>query len=287
MEIEKIKIVNELQPIPKRFISSSGRPLSVRTIEQLKQMTKTFNNWNQHQTITLDRIKSFLEEEKESKASNTVKREKSLLKSILPFTFPELNNKVASKRLDAELSEIRLPKTNSDKSQYALSEEKILEALDGFKNNKHKLIIRFLYHTACRVSECLNIKLKDCIIGREETKIRIIGKGYKEGYLRLSTKLFNEIRNEFQGKQYLFERKGKKKTYSRQNIFLIVSKFESIISVPFSPHKLRHSRATNLIQDGIPVSQVSKFLRHSSTKTTIEFYDHSILETKTLLRTAV
>jgi site-specific recombinase XerD len=287
MEIEKIKIVNELQPIPKRFISFSGRPLALRTIEQLKQMTKTFNNWNQNQTITLDRLKSFLEEEKESKASNTVKREKSLLKSILPFTFPELNNRIASKRLDAELSEIRLPKTNSDKTQYALSEEKILEALDGFTNNKHKLIIRFLYQSASRVSECLAIKLKDCFVERDETKIRIVGKGNKEGFLRLSTKLFNEIRNEFQGNQYLFERNGKKKTYSRQNIFLIVSKFEQIIGVPFSPHKLRHSRATNLIQEGVAVSQVSKFLRHSTTKTTVEFYDHSILETKTLLRTAV
>lgn len=287
MEIEKIKIVNELQPIPKRFVSSSGRQLSIRTIEQLKQMTKTFNNWNEHQTITLDRIKSFLEEEKQSKASSTVKREKSLIKSILPFTFPELNNRVASKRLDAELSEIRLPKTNSDKTQYALSEERILEALDGFKNNKHRFIIRFLYHTASRVTESLDIKLKDCSVGREETKIKIVGKGNRDGYLRLSTKLFNEIRNEFQGKQYLFERNGKKKTYSRQNIFLIVSKFESIIGVPFSPHKLRHSRATNLIQEGVAVSQVSKFLRHSSTKTTVEFYDHSILETKTLLRTVV
>ena len=287
MEIEKIHIVKKLQPIPKQFNSSSGRPLSKGTIDQFKQMTKTFNNWNQNQIITLDRIIKFLEEEKELKSSNTVKREKSLLKSILPITFPELNNIVARKRLDAELSILRLPKTNSDKTQYALSEKKILKALNGYSNNKHKLIIRFLYQTACRVSECLKIKLKHCSIGRDETKIEIIGKGNKEGKLRLSTKLFNEIRNEFRGETYLFERKGKKKTYSRENIFLIVSKFELFIGVPFSPHKLRHSRASNLIQDGVPVSQVSNFLRHSSKKTTVEYYDHSVIDSKNLLRTAI
>lgn len=298
-EIQKIEnhssreIVTQIKSLSRNSIKRKNNGIkkySEGTIDQSIFLSKTFNEWNSGESIDIGRAKTFLLERLERKSFETVKREKSILKLLLLETFPELNTHLGQKRIDLEFSEIHTPETNNNKRIYTLTEKELKETLPKF-THRQSLFIRFLYNSACRVSEMISIKLNNCKEQGEETFIHIIGKGSKGGILRVSTKLFNEIKEEFKGETYLFENhssrgiKNKKgKQFSRQYVFEIVSKFEKFTGKPFSPHKLRHSRATNLLKAGETLSGVSELLRHSNKSTTTKFYDHSDIDTSNLLK---
>lgn len=287
MDIVNQNLVSKLKPISKKTLKQKSNGLKFYSLETLKQfevLSKTFNEWNGNQGINLDRVKDFLNDRLETKSFDTVKREKSLIKFLIIENFPELNNHLGKKRIDLELSEIEIPESNQNKKLFAIPEEEIKSALTNF-NIRQSLFIRFLYNSACRVSEMLGIKNSNCKTSGSETFIEIIGKGGKRRNLRISTNLFLEIKNEFYGEVYLFENpRSKSKKFSRQYIFEIVSKIELFTGKPFSPHKLRHSRATNLLKSGETLSGVSELLGHSNKSTTTKFYDHSEIETTNLFK---
>ena len=129
----------------------------------------------------------------------------------------------------------------------------------------------------------LGAKISNCKNFGNETLIEIIGKGSKERTLRISTNLYNEIKNEFNGKIFLFENpRSKSNKFSRQYVLKLYLRLKRIQKKPFSPHKLRHSRATNLLKSGETLSGVSALLGHSNKSTTTKFYDHTEIETSNL-----
>lgn len=284
------ELVTSLNPLSKNSLKRRGKgKYSLETIDQSVFLSRTFNEWNSGEPITIHRAKEFLFKRLDSMAFSSVAREKSLLKILLMENIPELNSHLGSKRIDLDFSEIETPETNNNKRIYTLSEKTLRATLPKF-THRESLFIRFLYNSACRVSEMLNVKLVNCKSQGEQTIIQMVGKGKKGGFLRISSRLFQEIREEFSGEIFLFENhslrgnKKKGKQFSRQYIFEIVSKFEKYTGIPFSPHKLRHSRATNLLQSGESLSGVSELLRHSSKSTTTKFYDHTDIETSNLLK---
>ena len=286
MELAKQKeTLTYLNPFSKKTLKQKTNGLKFyapETIDQSKFLAKTFNDWNKEEPINIERVKDFLNERLKKKSFDTVKREKSLIKGLLIENFPELNNHIGKKKLDLELSEIEISESNQNKKIYALPEATLKEVLSKF-NHRQSLFIRFLYNSACRVSEMLGVKLSNCKNFGNETLIEIIGKGSKRRTLRISTNLYNEIKNEFKGKVFLYENpRSKSNKFSRQYVFEIVSKIEEYTKKPFSPHKLRHSRATNLLKSGETLSGVSALLGHSNKSTTTKFYDHTEIETSNL-----
>lgn len=143
------------------------------------------------------------------------------------------------------------------------------------------LIIELLYATGVRVSELVNIKIKD--INREEKLIKVLGKGNKERmviynnhtkkaldtYLKDGYNYFNKKRSEY----LILNKNGNKlsERYIREIINKKVS--QASLDIKISPHTLRHTFATDILENGADLMTVKELLGHESLNTT-SIYTH-------------
>ena len=157
-----------------------------------------------------------------------------------------------------------------------LSKEEILKILSSIKNLKHRCIIGIIYSGGLRRNEVLNLKIEDIDSGRMLIKIRG-GKGRKDRYTLLSKKILEELReyyNQYKIKDWLFEGQNKDQ-YSAESVSKIFKRAieKSGIKKKATPHTLRHSFATHLLEQGTDLRHIQELLGHSSSKTT-EIYTH-------------
>lgn len=157
-----------------------------------------------------------------------------------------------------------------------LSTEEVNAILKSIENLKHKAIIMTIYSGGLRISEVINLKLKD--IDSKRMQIRVEqGKGKKDRYTLLAQKTLEVLREyvkEYKPKEWLFEgeKGGKYGIRSIQNILKIALKKVGIVK-KISVHSLRHSFATHLLENGTDLRYIQALLGHSSSKTT-EIYTH-------------
>jgi site-specific recombinase XerD len=157
-----------------------------------------------------------------------------------------------------------------------LSKHEIQRILSNILNQKHKCIISLLYSSGLRRGELINLKISDIDSKRMMVYIRG-GKGKKDRYTILSHASLADLRiyyKKYQPKEYLFEGPGGG-TYSPSSIRSILRKavLRANIKKQVSPHMLRHSFATHLLEDGVDLRYIQKLLGHNSSKTT-EIYTH-------------
>lgn len=152
---------------------------------------------------------------------------------------------------------------------------------DNPLGQRNSVILEAFYSTGVRVSELINIKIPD--IDFYNKKIRILGKGNKERYVLfgevLKEKLnlyINDGRNNLLKKQtdYLFLNKNGEKLTAR-GVELIIDKLfkESGLNYKISPHTLRHTFATHMLDNGADLKTVQELLGHESLSTT-QIYTH-------------
>lgn len=152
-----------------------------------------------------------------------------------------------------------------------ISIEEIEALLENTTNLKHKCILSLLYSAGLRRGELIDLKLTD--IDSKRMVINIVnGKGNKDRVTILSPKLLEMLRNyylEWKPKTYLFEGKVGEK-YSGTSISKIVKKaaMKAKIEKNITPHMLRHSFATHLLEAGTDLRYIQTLLGHSSSKTT-------------------
>ncbi len=157
-----------------------------------------------------------------------------------------------------------------------LSEQEVLLLFNQVENIKHKVILMLLYSSGLRLSELLNLKIKDIDSKRMQVRIEQ-SKGKKDRYTLLSKKLLPILRQyfkEYQPKEWLFEGiKGNQ--YSAESVQSIVREAckKAGIKKKVSSHTLRHSFATHLLENGTDLRYIQSLLGHSSSKTT-EVYTH-------------
>jgi site-specific recombinase XerD len=143
-------------------------------------------------------------------------------------------------------------------------------------NPKHACIVKLLYGCGLRLNELLNLKISD--IDSENMLIHIrLSKGNKDRMVMLPPTLLPELRNYYKishPKDYLFEGQDGG-MYSAKSVQTIVktAATKAGITKPVSPHILRHSFATHLLENGTDVRYIQQLLGHSSVKTT-EIYTH-------------
>ncbi len=152
-----------------------------------------------------------------------------------------------------------------------LSKEEIKSIINHTNNLKHRCIVSILYSSGLRRAELLNLKVEDI-----DSKRMIInvssGKGNKDRITLLSPSVLRDLRiyyKEWRPKKYLFEGiKGGK--YSEQSVLQIIKKASARAGITkrVSPHVLRHSFATHLLENGTDLRYIQVLLGHSSTKTT-------------------
>ncbi len=171
---------------------------------------------------------------------------------------------------------------NIKQATCAVSRDKVLdlnelELLKEKTSERNALFIEFLSLTGCRVSEMINIQYRDCKQLYNRCEIGVIGKGGKARKVLIPERLFNEIRDTFKGRNYIFETAGGK-PYRRQYISDRIKKLgKRHLKKNISAHSMRHTFATRKIKSTGNLKGVSVYLGHASTKTTGDMYDHNQL----------
>lgn len=170
-----------------------------------------------------------------------------------------------------------------------LSKEKVLLMINKTYNLKHKCILKLLYSSGLRRAELQNLKPEDIDSDRMLIKVKQ-GKGKKDRYTLLSKNLLSDLREYYKKtrpKEYLFESPygGQYSGTSIRNI-VIRAATKARIKRRVTPHMLRHSFATHLLEEGVDLRYIQTLLGHSSSRTT-EIYTHvavnSIKNIKNLL----
>jgi integrase/recombinase XerC len=182
----------------------------------------------------------------------------------------------------------------SKKVQVPFSEEEINSVLnkishaDSFEGIRNKLIIELFYATGIRRIELINIKLKD--IDLESKTVKILGKRNKERVIPLLNMLVESIKTYLdkrksleviEDKDYLLLTVKGVKLYETL-VYRIINEYFSLASskVKKSPHILRHSFATHLLNQGADLNAVKELLGHSSLAATQVYTHNSIAELK-------
>ena len=178
--------------------------------------------------------------------------------------------------------------------QLPFSEKEVINALDinnfqnSFEGKRDRLIIEMLYSTGIRRIELIGIKIND--IDFSSKKIKVLGKRNKERFIPMlesTISLINEYmdyRNELKrihNKDFLFLTSKGEKIYENL-VYRITNKYFDYVStkVKKSPHILRHSFATHLLNNGADLNAVKDLLGHSSLAATQVYTNRSIEEIK-------
>src|SRR3989338_36773 len=171
----------------------------------------------------------------------------------------------------------------SEKIPIVLTKDEIKKLANSIENQKHKLMIELLYSSGLRVSELVNLTVKDLDIENSYGWVRR-GKGNKDRLFiiaeSLKPKIIRLISEKNLSPENCFFSNNKKEKYTTRTIQQILKKSsrKSKIGKNVNPHALRHSFATHLIENGYSVSEVQGLLGHKSPETTL-IYLHTAAPT--------
>lgn len=166
--------------------------------------------------------------------------------------------------------DLKFAKTNK-KLPVILSRAEIEKIISNIGNNKHRLMISLAYGAGLRVSEVVNMRVKDINIAELTIHIKE-AKGKKDRITVFPKKMIVDIQNLMAGKQgndFVFEsnRGGKLTTTTAQKVFENTLK-RTGIQKEATFHSLRHSFATHLLENGIDVRYIQELLGHQNIRTT-------------------
>ncbi|WP_114783467.1 tyrosine-type recombinase/integrase [Botryobacter ruber] len=178
-------------------------------------------------------------------------------------------------RHEVQLTQVERPE-KPERLPTVLSKEEVAKILKATDNLKHRCMLQLLYASGLRIGEVINLKITDVQSQRNVLLIRG-GKGKKDRTTLLSQKLLENLRayyKEYKPKMWLFEGQygGQYTVDSIRNVFrACVAK--AGVKTKATPHTLRHSFATHLLEQGTDLRYIQSLLGHRNSKTT-EIYTH-------------
>ena len=187
--------------------------------------------------------------------AKTISKKLSAIRSFVSY----LNEHGLKTLLEADES-IKVAKTLPK----PISHEHIMEALEK-ASLQERVVVLMLYTLGLRISELAALQVND--ISKEW--VRVIGKGNKERDIPLldsMKELIDEYLSVFMVKKYLFEKDGER--LSENSLRYMITKVFGRVALKVTPHQLRHSYASSLLNRGAPIVDVSELLGHSSMATT-------------------
>ncbi|RZJ43580.1 MAG: integrase, partial [Chryseobacterium sp.] len=166
------------------------------------------------------------------------------------------------------------------------------DVMDKVDNILDRCIVEVLYQTGIRKAELCGLIFES--VNLEVQQLKILGKGNKERYIPISKDLANLLLDYLQirkpqeeFKSYFFvNKKGKKLT--EKFVYVVVNKYLSLVTSKkkTSPHILRHSFATHVLDNGADISKVKKILGHSSLASTQVYTNANIEQLKKVFNQA-
>lgn len=253
------------------------RGFSEYTYRNYTSLYKKFFDWldknnSKIENVLVDDIKLFLSEELSEKQLSPATL--SLHRSALLFLFNEV--------LDRNFKTIKTPKI--PKKLPIVANKKELHCLFDQLSKKSRLLVQLMYASGLRVSEIVQLQRKDLEFAQNHGWVRG-GKGGKDRLFIMSPQLSEDMQEYLAARTnnspYIFPgRNGEK--MSTRNVQKIVKKaaFDAGIDKSITPHKLRHSFATHLLEAGNDIRVIQELLGHSNLQTT-QIYTHV---TKTTLQ---
>ncbi|MDI9217204.1 MULTISPECIES: tyrosine-type recombinase/integrase [Clostridium] len=200
--------------------------------------------------------------------------------------------------LERSWSDLRVPRLRYDKNlPNYLTKKEVKLLLESTTYLKHKAILSTIYSAGLRVSEVINLRISDIISAEMKIRVRN-GKRNKERYTLLSQKNLELLRlywkkfgyKNYSPNDYLFISRQTKKKLTSRGVQSAIEKAvkNSGISKKATPHTLRHSFATHLMNDGVDLVTIQALMGHSNMKTTsiyLHVRDYKTLNIKNPLDT--
>lgn len=234
---------------------------------------------NQIENINKEHIHLYLKELSKTNCTNSISRKLVSLRMLYIFLVKE---NIVKENL---MSSFTLPKRDK-KLPIVLSQEEMIEILDRIIvcdaiSSRNRCMVELLYATGMRISELLNLTLKDLNI--KMGFIKVIGKGNKERMIPIGSyvgeileQYINDYRAEFNIKNdslLFFNKHGQR--LSREEFYSILQTIVNSTSITkkVSPHTFRHTFATHLLENGADLRSIQELLGHSDISTTT-IYTH-------------
>lgn len=219
--------------------------------------------------VTTREIREFLMKylKEEKKVSE---RSVNYYNSVIRFIYDVVLDKpINQKQIPMYKKKRRLPKI--------LSDEELSIFFDACDNYMYKTIFMMIYGSGLRISEATNLRVEDIDSQNMRLFVRN-GKGERERYTVLPKKSLEMLRKCYKMYQpkheegYMFlNREGKPLTPERLRVFFRKYRRKAKISEEFIVHSLRHSFATKLVEEGVPLVQVKELLGHSCIRSTMTY----------------
>jgi integrase/recombinase XerD len=158
-----------------------------------------------------------------------------------------------------------------------LSKEEITRLIEAARNPKHRLLLMLLYSSGLRVGEVVRLRIEDIDVERGLVRVRD-GKGGKDRHTLLSSKalaVLRAYRDIFGCQRWVFEGGRHGRHYTSRSVQHVVHQCAVRAGIPRAdtPHTLRHSFATHLLEAGTDLRYIQELLGHGSSRTT-EIYTH-------------
>lgn len=236
---------------------------SQRTLTMYESYLRSFARFlgKPLQSATRNDVVAFMAKMKEKNVANsTVSLAHSALKHFY-HTF--LKNKI--------LEDLKPPK-RAKKLPTVLTKDEIRSLIKAAKPGRQRLIIEFMYSTGCRVSEVVKMKLADLNLSEHTASVRG-GKGNKDRVIILSKEWVEHLKKSLHKRkvksEYVFCKKNGK-IFTADSVQRLVKKLskKANINKDVTPHSLRHSFATHLLEAGENIRKIQSLLGHSSLSTT-------------------
>ncbi len=286
---------NKINDIIENFVSTKvlDKGITSNTIIAYKKDLNLFTNWCINNQINLIEVKKkdinlYIHILKEQNLnSSSINRKLSVIKSFYDYLNQiNLINLNELKTIVTQKLEKNLPKLLSEKEiLHLIDKSKEMYVKNPTKNISYlriQVILEILYSTGLRISELLNIKINQ--VANIKDKLYINGKGNKQRLV-----IFNKnaldllknwislmIKNNKNKNSYLFENIHNIKVISRQQIYKDLKKLAIKTNTDvekLSPHSIRHSFASHMLNRGADLRSIQKLLGHSDISTT-EIYTH-------------
>ena len=234
-----------------------------------------------HETNKNDILGFLMQLQKNGRAPATISRRLAALKALYRFMHNE--NMIGSDptaNLESPRLNQRLPQVLTfEEVEILLNQPQIADAA----GQRDKAMLELLYATGIRVSELVSLNLQD--VNLEMGFIRCFGKGSKERIVPLGSVAIKYVKNYLERSRPKLTKNKKEeralfvnqhgRRLTRQGFWKIIKKYarQGKIGKPITPHTLRHSFATHLLENGADLRSVQEMLGHADITTT-QIYTH-------------